>query len=149
MDNVTTHTAVEVEGWVAQMRQEMAIEPPTSNTIRTPDQIMQQLELVDSVANKALWILNKADKVRSAAKKALLLAKSKAKSTAEGKTVADREAAVAVATVDEAAELEAAQIAYRYAQGLADLVDNRKSSLQTQAKLVLATYQMAGGPRRS
>lgn len=143
------HTAAEVEGWVAQMRKELAIEPPTSSTIRTPDQIMTQLELADSVANKALWIVNKADKVRASAKKELLEAKARAKVTAEGKTQADRDAAVNAATSEEAAELENAQIAYRYAQGLADLVDNRKSSLQTQAKLVLTTYQISGGYRRN
>lgn len=149
MDAVTTHTAEEVEGWVAQMRKEIAIEPPAPGEIRTPDQIMHHLELVDSVANKALWIVKEADKVRAAASKSLLEARAIAQGTADGKTVAERSAAVDLATAAESEESEAAQIAYRYAKGLADLVDSRKSSLQTQAKLVLATYQLAGGPRRS
>lgn len=143
------HTAAEVEGWVVQMRKEIAIDPPAPGDIRTPDQIIQQLELVDSVANKALWIVKESDKVRADAAEALLQARARAQSSAEGKTAADRAAAVDLATEAQRGEEQAAQIAYRYAKGLADLVDSRKSSLQTQAKLVLATVQLAVGPRRS
>lgn len=143
------HTAAEVEGWVAQMRKEIAIEPPAPGDIRTPDQIIHQLELVDSVANKALWIVKEADKVRADASEDLLKARAVAQGKAEGKTAADRTAAVDIATESQLAEESAAQIAYRYAKGLADLVDSRKSSLQTQAKLVLATVQLAGAPRRN
>lgn len=145
----TEHTAEEVEGWVAKMRQEIAIEPPSPGDLRTPDQIMAQLELVDSVANKALWIVKEADKVRADAAESLLGARARAQGTADGKTAADRTAAVELAVEIERAEESAAQIAYRYAKGLADLVDSRKSSLQTQSKLVLATMQLAGNPRRS
>lgn len=143
------HTAAEVEGWVAQMRKEIAIEPPAPGDIRTPDQIIHQLELVDSVANKALWIVKEADKVRADAAEGLLKARAVAQGKAEGKTAADRTAAVDLATESEQSGESAAQIAYRYAKGLADLVDSRKSSLQTQSKLVLATYQMASNPRRA
>lgn len=142
------HTAAEVEGWVAKMRKEIAIEPPAPGEVRTPDQIIHQLELVDSVANKALWIVKEADRVRGDAAEVLLRAKSKAQAGAEGKNAAERTAAVDLATERERAEEAAAQIAYRYAKGLADLVDSRKSSLQTQSKLVLATYQLASTQRR-
>lgn len=138
-------TAADVEGWVAKMRQEIAIKPPTQDDIRTPDQIIHQLELVDSVANNALWIVKEADKVRGDAAEMLLRAKSKAQASAEGRNAEARAAAVDLATEQERAEEAAAQVAYRYAKGLADLVDARKSSLQTQSKLVLATYQLAPG----
>lgn len=130
------------------MRKEIAIEPPAPGEVRTPDQIIHQLELVDSVANMALWIVKEADRVRGDASEVLLRAKSKAQGTAEGKNAEARAAAVDLATEQERAEEAAAQIAYRYAKGLADLVDSRKSSLQTQSKLVLATYQLATGQRR-
>lgn len=145
---MTEHTATEVEGWVAQMRNEISIQPPSPGDIRTPDQIMGQLELVDSIAGNALWIVKEADKVRADAAESLLQARAKAQGTAEGKTVADRTAAVELETASERADEAAAQIAYRYAKGLADLVDSRKSSLQTQAKLVLATMQLSNNPRR-
>lgn len=141
-------TPLEVEGWVAQMRKEIAFEPPAPGEIRTPDQIIHQLEVVDSVANKALWVVKEADKVRADAAAETLRARAAAQGKAEGKTAADRTAAVDLATEVERAAEAAAQIAYRYAKGLADLVDSRKSSLQTQSKLVLATFQLAGTPRR-
>ena len=141
----TEHTAAEVEGWVAKMRQEISIEPLTQGDIRTPDQIIYQLERVDAVANKALWIVTQADKVRAAAAESLLRARASSQSNAEGKNAEARAAVVDLATEAERAEEAAAQIAYRYAKGLADLVDSRKSSLQTQSKLVLAAVQMAGG----
>lgn len=143
------HTAAEVEGWVAQMRKEISIQPPAPGEIRTPDQIVEQLERVDSVAANALWIVKEADKVRSAASASLLRARATAQATAEGKNAEARAAAVDLATADERAAEADAQIAYRYAKGLADLVDSRKSSLQTQAKLVLATYQIATTSRRT
>ncbi|PRI10946.1 hypothetical protein [Leucobacter massiliensis] len=149
MNAPTPHTAAEVEGWVAKMRKEIAIEPPAPGEVRTPDEIANQLELVESVANKALWIVKEADKVRADAAEVLLRARSKAQVAAEGKNAAERAAAVDLATEQERAEEAAAQIAYRYAKGLADLVDSRKSSLQTQSKLVLATYQLASNPRRA
>lgn len=148
MTERTPHTAAEVEGWVAQMRSEIAIKPPVPGDIRTPDDIVFQLELVDSIASNAVWIVKEADRVRGDAAEMLLRAKANAQGKAEGKTAADRTAAVDLATEQERAEESAAQIAYRYAKGLADLVDSRKSSLQTQAKLVLATYQMSNNPRR-
>ncbi|MEJ6489749.1 hypothetical protein PQI23_08450 [Leucobacter sp. USCH14] len=143
------NTAADVEGWVARMRKEIAIEPPTPGTIRTPDEIISQLELVDAVAGNALWIVKEADKVRATAAKALLRARAVALRTAEGKNAEVRAAEVDLATEDEHDAEVDAQIAYRYAKGLADLVDSRKSSLQTQSKLVLATYQLASNPRRA
>ena len=145
---MTSHTPAEVEGWVAQMRKEISIEPPAPGEVRTPDEIVQQLELVDSVAAKALWIVKEADKVRAQASEALVKARAVAQGRAEGKNAEARSSAVELATEEERAAESAAQIAYRYAKGLADLVDSRKSSLQTQSKLVLATYQLAGNPRR-
>lgn len=146
---MTTPTPAEVEGWVARMRQEIAIEPPAPGEVRTPDQIIQQLELVDSVANKALWIVKEADQVRGDAAEELLRARASALGSVEGKNAEQRAAAVDLQTEEVRAREAAAQIAYRYAKGLADLVDSRKSSLQTQSKLVLATYQLAGAPRRT
>ena len=141
-------TAAEVEGWVASIRQEVAIEPPAPGGVRTPDQVIHDLEQVDAVAAQALRVVKEADKVRADAAEKLLRARLRAEQSAEGRTVADRKAHVDAAVAEERAELELARIAYRYAQGLADLLDSRRSSLQTQSKLVLATMQMAGIPRR-
>lgn len=141
-------TAAEVEGWVASIRQEVAIEPPAPGGVRTPDQVIHDLEQVDAVAAQALRVVKEADKVRADAAEKLLRARLRAEQLAEGRTVADRKAHVDAAVAEERAELELARIAYRYAQGLADLLDSRRSSLQTQSKLVLATMQMAGIPRR-
>ncbi|WP_449278026.1 hypothetical protein [Leucobacter sp. GX24907] len=143
------HTAAEVEGWVAKMRKEIAFEPPAPGTIVTPDQITFELRVLDDKAGKTLWIVKEADKLRADTAELLLRARAKARGAAEGKTAADREAAIDIATEQERAEAEAAQIAYRYAKGMADLVDARKSSLQTQSKLVLASMQLATDPRRA
>ncbi len=142
------HTADEVEGWVAQMRKEISFEPPAPGEIVTPDRITYELRVLDDKAGKTLWIVKQADKLRQHAAEALLKARAHARTTVEGKNQADRDAAIDLATESERVEHEAAQIAYRYAKGMADLVDARKSSLQTQAKLVLATMQLATDPRR-
>lgn len=141
-------TPADVEAWVARMRQEVAVEPPAPGDVRTADQVMHQLELVDSVAAKALWVVKEADRVRADAAENLLRARAKAQGTVEGKTAADRAAAVDLSVEAERAAEAAAQVAYRYAKGMADLLDSRKSSLQTQAKLVLAEMQLAGAQTR-
>lgn len=146
---MTAHTPAEVEGWVAKMRAEIRIAPPAPGEIRTPDEIVFQLERVDAVASDALWTVTAADKVRAAAAEALLKARARALGSAVGKNAEARAAEVDLATEAERNAEAAAQIAYRYAKGLADLVDSRKSSLQTQSKLVLATYQLASNPRRA
>lgn len=130
------------------MRQEIAIEPPAPGELRTADQVMQQLELVDSVAAKALWVVKEADRVRADAAENLLRARAQSQGVAEGKTAADRTAAVDLSVETERTAEAAAQVAYRYAKGMADLLDSRKSSLQTQAKLVLAEMQLSGTPTR-
>ncbi|WP_449281222.1 hypothetical protein [Leucobacter sp.] len=145
---MTELSAEVVEGWVASMRQEVVIEAPTPGGVRTPDQIIRDLEKVDEVAAQALRVVKEADKVRAAAAETLLKARAAAEQSAVGRTAAARKAHADLAVAEERAELELARIAYRYAQGLADLLDSRRSSLQTQSKLVLATVQMAGIPRR-
>lgn len=146
---MTEYTAAEVEGWVASLRQEIAIAPPTPGGVRTPDQILFALEHVDSVAANAVRVVKDADKLRAATAESLLRARARARAAATGKNSEERAAEVDVAVADERAAASAAQIAYRYARDVADLIDSRKSSLQTQAKLVLATYQLAGIPRRN
>ncbi len=142
-----THSAADVEGWVAQMRKEISFEPPTAGEVVTPDRITYELRVLDDKAGKTLWIVKQADKLREATGEALLKARARARGTVEGKNEGDRDAAIALATETERAEHEAAQIAYRYAKGMADLLDSRKSSLQTQAKLVLAAMQLSTDPR--
>lgn len=142
-------TAVEIEGWVASMRQEIAIEPPAPGDIRTPDQIVFELERADAVAARALYVVKEADKVRARTAEQLVKATAQAELAATGSTAAVRAAFVKNSVAEVRAEAELAKVSYRYAQGLAALLDSRKSSLQTQAKLVLATYQLAGIGRRN
>ncbi|KKI16398.1 MULTISPECIES: hypothetical protein [unclassified Leucobacter] len=146
---MTEFTAEQVEGWVASMRQELAIVPPAPGGVRTPDEILFALEQVDSVAAQAIRVVKEADKVRGDTAEALVLARARARGTVQGKTEAERSAALDLAVAEERVANTAAQIAYRYAKDLADLVDSRKSSLQTQAKLVLASFQLAGLSRRN
>ncbi|PRI11911.1 hypothetical protein [Leucobacter massiliensis] len=141
-------SAADIEGWVASMRQELAIGAPAPGGVRTPDQILHELERVDGVAAQAIRVVKEADKVRAATSEALVLARAKTTGRVQGATAAERAAALDLEIAEERVANAAAQIAYRYAKDLADLVDSRKSSLQTQAKLVLATYQLAGLPRR-
>lgn len=74
--------------------------------------------------------------------------KAKDSPIAGGKpTVADIEARVTLDTILERTEAEVAEAAHRYAASRVKELENRRSSLQTRAKLVVEQMHLAGTGR--
>lgn len=141
---LTTPEAVEQEAtWERDQAKPV---PLPAGTVRTPDSIVRDLEVVDRMMNRAVRMLRDADNLRAVAAKALREAHATARLDARETdgTVPERDAIALLAVVDEQTAVDVAEVAYRYAKETAAWLEARKSSLQTQSKLVLATYELAG-----
>lgn len=123
-------------------------EPGSAGLIKTPDSIIRDLEEVSYLAGQMVEALHEADRTRAKAKFVLAKAEAIARQAATGKTIPEKEAEILLATEVEREAAEIAEIAYRYAKECSGLIESRKSAIQTQAKQVEITYQLAGGNRR-
>jgi hypothetical protein len=141
------HPPAEIEEWSENLRRRIARKPPESGIIKTPDSIIADLDMVVYVAGQNVAVLKEAERTVKAARKELARAIARATKTATGKTVADREAEVTLATEAEVDLADDAEIAFNYAKRIADLTETTKSATQTQAKQVEIMYSLAGSRR--
>jgi hypothetical protein len=143
-DGHLIHSPAEIEEWSERLRKRIARRRPEPGLIKTPDSIIADLEMVQYVAGQNIAVLKEAERTLKSARKALARAIARATQAATGKTVADREAEVTLATEAEVDVADDAEIAFNYAKRLADLTEVTKSATQTQAKQVEITYGLAG-----
>lgn len=146
-DGTVVHSPAEIEEWSENLRRRIARKMPEPGTVKTPDSIIADLDMVVYVAGQNVAVLKEAERTVRAARRTLAKAIARATKAAEGKTVAEREAEVEIATEAEADAAENAEIAFNYAKRIADLTETTKSATQTQAKQVEITYSLAGSRR--
>jgi len=146
---VEVHPPEEIEEWAENLRKRIAKPIPQQGVIKTPDSIIEDLEMVQYVAGQNVAVLREADRTRRSARRALAKAVARAHKAATGKTVDDKKAEVEIATEAEADLVENAEIAYTYAKSIAELTETTKSAVQTQSKQVELTYGLAGSGRRA
>ncbi|WP_230670947.1 hypothetical protein [Rathayibacter sp. Leaf248] len=115
-----------------------------ASTIKTPDDVIDELDAVHDVLADVLVIVRDADKTKRASKAALERRKATLKGTVAGSTQAARDAAITLETAELQDRVDAAEIAYDYAKGLASLAEKRQSAVQTQARLVESTMSGSG-----
>lgn len=143
----TVSTPAQIENWSEKLRRRIAKPLPTQGRVKTPDSIIEDLEMVLYVAGQNVAVLHEADRTRRAARRALAKAVASATKAAAGKTVDARKAEVELATETEADAAENAEIAYTYAKSIAELTETTKSAVQTQARQVEITYSLASSRR--
>lgn len=117
--------------------------------IRGPDWIIHSLDDVAAAAGRMVLVVKEADLIRRTAARELAKARARAqrKAAEEGGRVADKEARVEELTEVEADAADVAEAAYQYARSIARLVEERKSGVQTMARMVELTYSLAGSRR--
>lgn len=143
-DGQPVHAPAEIEDWSENLRKRIAKPMPQQGVIKTPDSIIHDLDVVQYVAGQNVAVLREADRTRRAARRSLAKAVAHAQKAATGKTVDARKAEIEIATAVEADATEDAEIAYTYAKSIAELTETTKSAVQTQARQVEITYQLAG-----
>lgn len=110
--------------------------------------IEQGLRDVEHDSQRGVRIVNDAFRVWQDAKREYDVAKAhaylKAKNVEPKPTIPEIEARVEIGTVIERAAMDQAKAAHQYAVDRTDDIADRRSSLQTRAKLVLEQMRLAG-----
>jgi len=140
--------AQSVNAWADYVRDRVT-PTPDPNEIVTPDMVIQELRNSAAAAGRMVLVVKDADRIRREKARALARAQAAAQRTAaaEGGRVADKAARVIELTENEADEADVADAAYEYARNVSRLVDGQKSAIQTIARMVELTYQLAGSRR--
>jgi hypothetical protein len=137
----------QIEKWTDWVAARAGQKPPESGQIKTPDSIIADLELMGHLAAQNVRILREGDKTRRAARRLHARARLVAVKAATGKDADTRKLEAEVATEAEWEAADNAEIAYEYAKSVAELVRSRTSAVQTMAKQVELTFQLAGRGR--
>jgi hypothetical protein len=132
-----------IQEWASGIRERTA-KAPVPGEIKSPDSIIADLENLKYLAAQNVMILREADRTRRAARRMLSRARLTALKKATGKDAETRRLESDVAAEAEVEICDNAEIAYEYAKGIADAVRTNTSAVQTQAKQVEITYQLAG-----
>ncbi len=120
---------------------------PVAGQIKTPDDIIVDLEWAKHLASKSAAIIRDADRTLRALLReynrrlVVEMKKSERKSADERLMEADTVLAEWKAAVDEA------EVVLAYAKRVANSVESSTSAIQTQAKQIQITYELAGSGR--
>jgi hypothetical protein len=120
---------------------------PTPNQIKTPDDIIEDLEVAKNLAARSAVIIRDADKTKRALARVHAIAHGKALRTSTAKSAELREADAYEASIELRGMLDAAEVAFDFARSVARSVESSTSALQTQSKMVAITYGLAGTGR--
>jgi hypothetical protein len=120
---------------------------PVQGQIKTPDDIIEDLEVAKHLAARCAVIIRDADKTRRALRRLHAISHGTALRGSTAKSAELREADAAAATVGLQELLDDAEIAYQFARDVARSVEGSTSAIQTQASMVKVTYGLAGTGR--
>lgn len=122
---------------------------PVPGQIKTPDAVIEDLDVAKHMAARCAVIIRDADKTKRAVARLYAIAHGKALKASTAKSAELREADAYAATEELKVMLDAAEIAYTFARDVARSVEGSTSAVQTQASMVRVTYGLAGTGRES
>lgn len=122
---------------------------PEPGQIKTPDDVIGDLEFAKHAAAQGAVIIRDADKTKRAVARLYAMAHGKALKGSTGKSAEQREADAFEATVDLKVLVDAAEVAYTFARDVAKSIEGSTSAVQTQASMVKVTYGLAGTGRET
>lgn len=120
---------------------------PVQGQIKSPDDIIEDLEVAKHMAAKSALVIRDADKTRRAVRRLHAIAHGKALRASTAKSAELREADAYEATSALQEQVDVAEIVFDFARNVAKSVENSTSALQTQAGMVKVTYGLAGTGR--
>lgn len=147
-DGKPVRDPAELEAEAEYVRARLAPKPVVGQ-IKTPDDIIEDLEWAKHLAARSSVIIRDADKAKRALSRIHSIAHGKALKASTAKSAELREADAFAATEESRAALDAAEIAYQFARDVARSVEASTSAVQTQASMVKVTYGLAGSGRES
>jgi len=120
---------------------------PQKGQIKTPDDIIEDLEVAKNLAARSAVVIKEADRTKRAVRREHSIAHGKALKASTAKSAELREADAYAATVDLQQMVDETEIVYTFARDVARSVEQSTSALQTQAKMVGLTFSLAGTGR--
>lgn len=145
------HVPTEVERITADaeyVRSRLAPQP-TDGILKSPDEMIDDLEWAKYGTGRIAFVLKEADTARRRARRAFDLAHGVALLGSDGKSSEQREAEANALCQEEREALDEAEIAFEFARSVGRSVEGSASMTQTQASLVKAQMSLAGTGRES
>lgn len=146
LSGVEIRDPVEIEAEVEWIRTRLT-GTPVAGQIKSPDDIVTDLEWAKHNAARAAVVIRDADRAHRTLKRLWDRRYVVAIKGATAKAADERAAQVRVALEDYVLMLDAAEIALEYAKRVAKTIEGTTSAIQTQSKMVETTYQLAGKGR--
>lgn len=122
---------------------------PVEGMLKTPDEMIDDLEWSKYGTGRIALVIKDADKARRKAKRAHDGARAAALKASTAKSADLREADAELACAVEREAAEEAEIVYDFAKNVARSVESSASQTQTQARLVQAQLGLAGTGRQA
>ena len=120
---------------------------PVQGQIKSPDEIIDDLEFAKHAAALSAVIIRDADKTRRAVLRLHSIAWGIALKASKSRSKELREADAYAETVQLQELVDDSEIAYEFARNVARHVEGSTSAVQTQSKMVAITYGLAGSGR--
>lgn len=137
----------ELEGEAEYVRARLAPKPIVGQ-IKTPDDIITDLEWAKHLAAKSAVIIRDADRTLRALQVLYIKAELGVTRKSDAKSVEERKAEAQIALPELFAALSEAEVVFEFAKRVAKSVEGSTSAIQTQAKQVEITYHLAGSGRQ-
>lgn len=138
----------ELEENVEYVRRRIVRRPDPDTQVRTPDSIIRELDELKYAAGLMPLVLRNAANARAANRRRAAKARALAAQRASGRDAKSREMQVEVMAAAQIEAADDAEIVYQYARDVAQVIRDSTSAVQTQAKQVEITYQLAGRGER-
>lgn len=130
------------------VRRRIVHRPDPDTQVRTPDSIIRELDELKYAAGLMPLVLRNAANARAANRRRAAKARALAASRASGRDAKSRELQVEAMAAAQIEAADDAEIVYQYARDVAQVIRDSTSAVQTQAKQVEITYQLAGRGER-
>lgn len=133
-----------IDAWSEHARSTVTPDLVDDGKVRGPDWVIRELDLVSHLAGQMVVVVKNAGALKRA--RARVLKRARAEARGRHRTVkgAEQTALVDLDVEDEQAEYDEAVIAEEYARHIADLVADRKSTVQSMGRQVEILFKDAG-----
>lgn len=131
------------------IRARLAVKPRRGGQVKTPDQVVEDLEYAKWAAGQVPWIIREADRTVRVLQRRYAAAFVQRVRESVAKAADERRLEAEVALEALLVQLDAAEVALDYAKRIGKSVESATSAVQTQAAMVRVTYGLAGTGRES
>lgn len=133
-------TVQSIDAWSEHARSSVTPDMQDS-AVRGPDWVIHELDLISHLAGQMVVVVKNAGALKRTRARALKRARAEARGRHRSVKGAEQTALVDLDVEDEQAEYDEAVIAEEYARHIADLVSERKSTVQSMGRQVEILYR--------